>query len=204
MSLVPFWFIVIAILWTGFFVLEGFDFGVGMLHSVVGRDEAGRRAAINTIGPLWDGNEVWLIVAGAGMFAAFPGWYATMFTAYNLALVLLLAALIVRGVAFEYRGKRDALRWRRTWDAALRGATLLAPLLIGVGLGDLLNGLPINSSHEFTGNFFDLLTGYGVWTGVTLLALCLLHGATFLKLRTTGAVRERARSLAKPLGWAAI
>ena len=105
-------------MWTGFFILEGFDFGVGMLHSLVGGDEAGRRAAINTIGPLWDGNEVWLIVAGAGMFAAFPGWYATMFSAYNLALVLLLAALIVRGVAFEYRGKRDAARWRRTWDAA--------------------------------------------------------------------------------------
>ena len=117
-SLVPFWFIVIAILWTGFFILEGFDFGVGMLHSAVGRDEAGRRAAINTIGPLWDGNEVWLIVAGAAMFAAFPGWYATMFSACYLALVLLLAALIVRGVAFEYRGKRDAARWRRTWDVA--------------------------------------------------------------------------------------
>ena len=113
-SLIPFWYIVITVLWTGFFILEGFDFGVGMLHSVVGGDEAGRRAAINTIGPLWDGNEVWLIVAGAGMFAAFPGWYATMFSAYNLALVLLLASLIVRGVAFEYRGKRDAARWRRT------------------------------------------------------------------------------------------
>ena len=118
MGLIPFWYIIIAILWTGFFILEGFDFGVGMLHSLVGTDEAGRRAAINTIGPLWDGNEVWLIVAGAGMFAAFPGWYATMFSAYNLALVLLLAALIVRGVAFEYRGKRDAARWRRTWDVA--------------------------------------------------------------------------------------
>src|SRR5208282_6694621 len=128
-SLIPFWYIVIAILWTGFFVLEGFDFGVGMLHALVGRDEAGRRAAINTIGPLWDGNEVWLIVAGAGMFAAFPGWYATMFSAYNLALVLLLAALIVRGVAFEYRGKRDAARWRGTWDVLLTAGSVLAPLL---------------------------------------------------------------------------
>ena len=113
-----------------------------MLHSLIGRDEAGRRAAINTIGPLWDGNEVWLIVAGAGMFAAFPGWYATMFSAYNLALVLLLAALIVRGVAFEYRGKRDAARWRRTWDAALTTGSVLAPLLIGVALAGLLHGLP--------------------------------------------------------------
>ena len=113
-NLVTFWFILIAVLWTGFFILEGFDFGVGMLHAAVGRNDAERRAAINTIGPLWDGNEVWLIVAGAAMFAAFPGWYATMFSAYYLALLLLLAALIVRGLAFEYRGKRDAVSWRRT------------------------------------------------------------------------------------------
>ena len=118
---------------------------------MVGRDKAGRRAAINTIGPLWDGNEVWLIVAGAAMFAAFPGWYATMFSAYNLALVLLLAALIVRGVAFEYRGKRDAARWRRTWDVLLTAGSVLAPLLIGVALGDLLHGLPINSAQDYTG-----------------------------------------------------
>src|ERR1700753_2014880 len=123
--LVPFWFIVIAVLWTGFFVLEGFDFGVGMLHTLLARDEAGRRAAINTIGPLWDGNEVWLIVAGAGMFAAFPGWYATRVSAYNLARLLLLAALIVRGLAFEYRGKPDAARWRRTWDVLLTAGSVL-------------------------------------------------------------------------------
>ncbi len=133
--MVPFWFIVIAVLWTGFFILEGFDFGVGMLHSLVGQDEAGRRAAINTIGPLWDGNEVWLIVAGAAMFAAFPGWYATMFSGLYLALVLLLMSLIIRGVAFEYRGKRDAARWRRTWDVLLIVGSLLAPLLIGVAPG---------------------------------------------------------------------
>src|SRR5579872_7173496 len=145
-NLIPFWFIVIAVLWTGFFILEGFDFGVGMLHSAVGRDEAGRRAAINTIGPLWDGNEVWLIVAGAAMFAAFPGWYATMFSGLYLALVLLLASLIVRGVAFEYRGKRDAARWRGTWDVLLTVGSLLAPFLIGVALGDLLHGLPTVSS----------------------------------------------------------
>ena len=168
--MVPFWFIVIAVLWTGFFILEGFDFGVGMLHSVVGRDEAGRRAAINTIGPLWDGNEVWLIVAGAAMFAAFPGWYATMFSALYLALALLLAALIIRGVAFEYRGKRDAARWRRTWDVSLTVGSLLAPLLIGVGLGDLLHGLPINSAQDYTGSFWDLLQPYALFTGVTLVA----------------------------------
>src|SRR6202167_825523 len=119
MTLAEIWFLIIALLWTGFFVLEGFDFGVRLLHALIRRDEPGRRATIATIGPLWDGNEVWLIVAGAAMFAAFPGWYATWFSGFYLALVLLLAALIVRGLAFEYRGKRDAARWRRTWDAAL-------------------------------------------------------------------------------------
>jgi cytochrome bd ubiquinol oxidase subunit II len=192
MQLVPFWFIVIAVLWTGFFVLEGFDFGVGMLHGVVGKDEAGRRAAINTIGPLWDGNEVWLIVAAAALFAAFPGWYATMFSGFYLVLVLLLVALIVRGVSFEYRGKRDAVRWRRTWDGLLTAGSLLAPLLIGVALGDLLGGLPINSSQEYTGSFVDLLQPYALLTGVTLMLICLLHGATFLSLKTTGDMRKRA------------
>jgi cytochrome d ubiquinol oxidase subunit II len=196
-SLIPFWYIVIAILWTGFFILEGFDFGVGMLHSLVGGDEAGRRAAINTIGPLWDGNEVWLIVAGAGMFAAFPGWYATMFTAYNLALVLLLASLMVRGLAFEYRGKRDAARWRRTWDVLLTAGSLLAPLLIGVALAGLLHGLPINSAQNFTGSFWDLLQPYALWTGITVVLVCLLHGATFLCLKTTGDMRERSWQAAR-------
>ena len=194
---VPFWFTVIAVLWTGFFVLEGFDFGVGMLHSVVGRDDASRRAAVNTIGPLWDGNEVWLIVAGAAMFAAFPGWYATMFSALYLALVLLLAALIVRGVAFEYRGKRDAARWRHTWDRLLTTGSVLAPLLIGIGLGDLLHGLPINAAQNFTGSFWDLLQPYGIFTGVTLTVLCLLHGACYLSLKTTGRMHDRARTISR-------
>jgi cytochrome d ubiquinol oxidase subunit II len=197
MRLVPFWFIIIAVLWTGFFVLEGFDFGVGMLHNEVGRDEAGRRAAINTIGPLWDGNEVWLIVAGAAMFAAFPGWYATMFSGLYLALVLLLAALMVRGVAFEYRGKRDDPRWRRTWDVLLVVGSLVAPLLIGVGLGDLLHGLPINAKQEFTGSFWNLLQPYALLTGVTLVLICLLYGAAFLSLKTTDEMHERSRRVAK-------
>ncbi len=198
------WFIILALLWVGFFVLEGFDFGVGMLHTIVGRTDTERRVAINTIGPWWDGNEVWLIVAGAGTFAAFPGWYATMFSALYLALVVLLAALIARGVAFEFRGRRDDPRWRATWTWCMSIGSLLIPLLIGVGLGDLLVGLPIDSAHNFTGNFFDLLQPYGLWTGLTLVSLCLLHGASFLKLRTTGVVRERAGALARPLGWVAI
>jgi cytochrome d ubiquinol oxidase subunit II len=196
-SLVPFWFIVIAILWIGFFILEGFDFGVGMLHSLVGTDEAGRRAAINTIGPLWDGNEVWLIVAGAAIFAAFPGWYATMFSGMYLAMVLLLAALIVRGVAFEYRGKHDSARWRATWSGLLTAGSLLAPLLIGIALADLLAGLPINSAQDFTGSFWDLLQPYAIFTGVTLVLICLLHGATFLCIKTTGDLHQRSRQLAR-------
>jgi cytochrome d ubiquinol oxidase subunit II len=195
--LIPFWFILIAVLWTVFFILEGFDFGVGMLHDLVGADDAGRRAAINTIGPLWDGNEVWLITAGAAMFAAFPGWYATMFSAYYLALVLLLAALIARGLAFEYRGKRDAVHWRRTWDAALTVGSVLAPLLIGVALAGLLHGLPINSAQNFTGSFWDLLQPYAIFTGVTLVLVCALHGATFLCLKTTGDMHERSWQLAR-------
>ncbi len=196
-ALVPFWFIAIAVLWTGFFILEGFDFGVGMLHSVVGQDDLGRRTVIAAIGPLWDGNEVWLIVAGASMFAAFPGWYATMFSGLYLAVVLLLMSLIIRGVAFEYRGKRDAAHWRRTWDAALTVGSLLAPLLIGIALGDLLHGLPINSAQNFTGSFWDLFQPYALLTGVTLVLLCLLHGATFLSLKTTGSMRDRSGLLAR-------
>jgi cytochrome d ubiquinol oxidase subunit II len=203
MQLHTIWFVIIAIFWVGFFVLEGFDFGVGVLHTIVGKTEIERRVALNTIGPWWDGNEVWLVVAGAGMFAAFPTWYATMFSALYLALLIVLLALMVRGVAMEFKGKVDGERWRRTWMWCTTIGSLLIPLLLGVGLGDLLNGLPIDSSHDFTGNFFDLLTPYGLWTGVTLLSLCLLHGSTFLKLRTTDAVRERSRTAARPLGWAA-
>jgi cytochrome bd ubiquinol oxidase subunit II len=204
MQLHTIWFIIIAILWVGFFVLEGFDFGVGALHRVIGKSEIERRVVINTIGPWWDGNEVWLIVAGASMFAAFPGWYATMFSALYLALVLLLVALFARGVSFEYRGKRDSPRWRAGWSWALTIGSVVIPLLVGVALGDLLHGLPIDSGHEFTGNFFSLLTGYGLMTGVTLVVLSLLHGATFLALRTTGEIRDRAHSAARSIGAVAV
>ena len=192
MTLVSFWFGVLVVFWTGFLVLEGFDFGVGMLHGVVGRDERGRRLAIQTIGPLWDGNEVWLIVAAAGTFAAFPGWYATMFSGFYLAFLLLLVALIARGVSFEFYGKRDSPRWRRAWDAATTGGSLLAPLLIGVALGNLLHGVPIGTDQEYAGTFTDLLNPYSLFTGVTVVLLCLLHGASFLALKTVGELRERA------------
>jgi cytochrome bd-type quinol oxidase subunit 2 len=204
MQLHTIWFIIISVFWIGFFVLEGFDFGVGALHRFVGRDETERRIVVNTIGPWWDGNEVWLIVAGAAIFAAFPAWYATMFSALYLALVLVLAALMFRGVSFEYRGKRESNRWQGGWSWALTIGSILIPLLVGVALGDLLHGLPINSKHDYTGNFFDLLTGYGLMTGVTLLVLSLLHGATFIGLRTTGEMRDRARGLGGAIGLVAI
>src|SRR5215467_4442772 len=197
MAFVPFWFVLIAVLWTGFFILEGFDMGVGMLNGVVGRDEAGKRTVVNTIGPLWDGNEVWLIVAVAATFAAFPGWYATMLSGLYLALVLLLCALIVRGLSFEYRGKSASERWRNTWTWLLAVGSLLAPFLIGLALGDLLYGLPIGANHEYTGSFWDLFTGYGVFTEITLVAICLLHGANFIALKTTGDVRVRAGRAAR-------
>jgi len=204
MSLPDLWFVLIAVLWTGFFVLEGFDFGVGMLHTVVSRSDAERRVAINAIGPFWDGNEVWLVVAGAGMFAAFPPWYATWLSAGYLAVLLMLVALILRGVTFEFRGKVDGGRWRGTWSGALSAGSLVAPFVLGVALGDLLVGLPVDKNQEFTGTFWSLFTGYGVFTGLTLVALCLVHGAVFLSLRTTGHVRERALRLGVPLAWVAL
>ena len=203
MSLPVLWFVVVAVLWTGFFVLEGFDFGVGMLHRFVGRDDGERRVAINSIGPFWDGNEVWLIVGGAAIFAAFPGWYATWFSAAYLAMVLLLLALMARGVSFEFRGRRSTGRWRESWSWALALGSLLAPLLIGVALGDLLVGLPIDAQQEFTGTFWDLLTPYGLYLGLTLVVLCVVHGATFLALKTAGPVRERAHRVAGGTHWLA-
>jgi len=194
---IPFWFILITILWMGFFVLEGFDFGVGILHGVVGRDEAGARAAINTIGPLWDGNEVWLIVAAAAMFAAFPGWYSTMFSGFYLVVVLLLIALIVRGISFEYRGKRDSARWRGTWDGLMVAGSIAAPFLIGLSLGNLLHGVPVDAGQEYTGSPGDLFQAYPVYTGITLVLISVLHGATFLALKTAGQVRDRAGALAR-------
>ena len=197
------WFVVIVFFWTGFYVLEGFDFGVGMLHVVVGHNEEERAEALESIGPFWDGNEVWLIVAGAATFAAFPGWYATMFSSLYLALLLILAGLMARGVALEFQSKLDDPRWRRAWTAATVVGSALVPLLLGVGLGDLLAGLPVNQNHEFTGNFFDLLTPYGLWTGVTFLLLSLLHGATFLIMKTTGEVQQRSAAVARVLVWVA-
>jgi cytochrome bd-type quinol oxidase subunit 2 len=196
MALATLWFWLVAVLWVGFFVLEGFDLGVGALHAVVGRTDAERRAAINTIGPFWDGNEVWLVVAAAGMFAAFPGWYATMFSGFYLLFAVVLAALIARGVSFEFRGKFDGTRWRGTWDVSMSVGSLVVAAGLGVALGNLLHGVPIDQNQEFTGSLADVLQPYALYTGLTLVMLCLVHGSTFLALTTSGAVRTRARRLA--------
>jgi cytochrome d ubiquinol oxidase subunit II len=197
--MVTFWFIIIAVLWTGFMVLEGFDFGVGALHGVVGRDESGRREVLHTIAPVWDGNEVWLIVAGASMFAAFPGWYATGFSALYPALVLLLIALILRGVGIEFRGRRETARWRRGWSIALVMSSITAPLLVGVALADFGYGLPINAQQEFAGNLGDLLPVYSIVVGVAFVGITLLHGAVFLSIKVHGDIRRRATRIARTL-----
>ncbi len=204
MTLGDFWFIVVAVLWVGFFILEGFDFGVGMLHSFLGRTDTERRVLINTIGPVWDGNEVWLIVAGAAIFAAFPGWYATMFSALYLAVVILLIALMVRGLTFEYQRKFDDPRWRTFWRWGMVVGSALIPFLIGVALGDLLHGLPINSQHEYTGGFWNLLTPFGLWMGLTMVVLSLLMGATYLTLKTTGELHARAQRAATGIAAVAV
>jgi cytochrome d ubiquinol oxidase subunit II len=200
MGLSVLWFVFVAIFWTGFFVLEGFDFGIGMLHGVVGRNDAERQLTLETIGPLWDGNEVWLIVAAAAMFAAFPGWYATLFSGFYLPFVVILLSLILRGVAFEYRDLRPSPRWRQTWTVLMTAGSLLAPLLLGIILGDMLSGVPVDSQQEFSGSLADLLTPYGLFVGITVLALCVVHGATFLALKVDGPLRSRAHAIARVAG----
>jgi cytochrome bd ubiquinol oxidase subunit II len=196
MSLENFWFILIAVLWTGYFVLEGFDFGVGILLPVLGRDNTDRRLMINAIGPVWDGNEVWLITAGGAMFAAFPLWYASLFSGFYLALLVILAALIVRGVSFEFRGKVDSDRWRRNWDRAIFAGSALPALLWGVAFANILRGVPLNADGVYTGNLLTLLNPYALLGGLATLSLFTLHGAVFLALKTTGELRARARAAA--------
>jgi len=198
-----FWFLVIAVLWVGYFVLEGFDFGVGMLLPVVGNDDLDRRVMVNTIGPVWDGNEVWLLVAGGATFAAFPDWYATLFSGFYLPLFLILAALIFRGVAFEFRSKRVLPRWRLAWDHAIFWGSLIPSLLWGVAFANILRGTPIGPNGIYLGSFFNLLNVYSLLGGVTTLLLFALHGSVFLTLKTTDGLKERAERTAKVLAPAA-
>jgi cytochrome bd ubiquinol oxidase subunit II len=203
MGLTTVWFVLIAVLWIGYLVLEGFDFGVGILLPVLGRSEPERRAMLRTIGPVWDGNEVWLLVAGGATFAAFPEWYATLFSGFYIALFAILVALIIRGVAIEYRNKRPGLAWRMRWDWAIAVGSLVPALLWGVAFGNIVQGVPIDANKEFTGTFFTLLNPYALLGGVTTLLLFVTHGAHFLALKTEGVVRDRANRLAGPVGIAA-
>ncbi|GAA1088685.1 MULTISPECIES: cytochrome d ubiquinol oxidase subunit II [Pseudonocardia] len=202
MALVDVWFVLIAVLWTGYLCLEGFDFGVGMLLPVVARDEADRRVALGTIGPVWDGNEVWLLVAGGATFAAFPEWYASLFSGFYLAFLLLLVALILRGIALEYRSKEP--RWAPVLDRVLTGSSLAAALLLGVALANIVHGVPLDADHEFTGTLLTLIHPYALLGGVTTVLVFALHGAAFLALKTDGPVRERAATVAVTAGLGAI
>ena len=199
MDLQVLWFCLIAFFWAGYFLLEGFDFGVGMLLPFVPRDERERGVMFETLGPIWDGNEVWLVIAGAATFAAFPAWYGTMFSGFYLALLLVLFFLIIRVVSFEWRGKSESPRWRATWMWANTVGSFGAALIWGIGLSCLLYGLPIDSDGDFTGNLLDLFRPYTVAAGVAVVLLFAFHGATFLTLRTTGDLSERAAAAARRL-----
>jgi cytochrome d ubiquinol oxidase subunit II len=203
MELTTVWFTLIAVLWIGYFCLEGFDFGVGMLLPVLAKDDTERRVLINTIGPVWDGNEVWLLVAGGATFAAFPEWYATLFSGFYLPLLLILVALIIRGVAFEYRAKHDDDTWRRNWDVAIVVGSVLPAVLWGVAFGNILRGVPIDADKEYAGGFFNLLNAYSLLGGAMTLLLFLTHGAIFVSLKTDGRIRGAARALALRVGSAA-
>ncbi len=190
------WFILIGVLYAGFFFLEGFDFGVGILLPVLGKDDTRRRLMINTIGPHWDGNEVWLVTAGGATFAAFPNWYATLFSGFYLPLFLLLLALIVRGVAFEFRGKDANPAWKAVWDGGIFVGSLLPALLLGVAFTNLVRGVPIDRAMNYTGGFWNLLNPFALLGGVLGVLLFAVHGATFLSLKTTADFAEEARRLA--------
>jgi cytochrome d ubiquinol oxidase subunit II len=199
MDLQILWFCLIAVLWSGYFLLEGFDFGVGMLLPFLPKDERERGTMFETIGPVWDGNEVWLVIAGGATFAAFPAWYGTMFSGFYVALLLVLFFLIIRVVSFEWREKSESPGWRTVWMWANAVGSFGASFIWGVGLSNLLHGVPIDSSGDFSGTFWDLFSGYTVLGGVTIVLLFAFHGSTFLTLRTTGDLCERAAAAARRL-----
>jgi cytochrome d ubiquinol oxidase subunit II len=200
MDLNSLWFLLIGVLFTGFFVLEGFDYGVGILLPFVAKTDDERRRVINTIGPVWDGNEVWILTGGGAIFAAFPHWYATLFSGFYLALFLILAALIARGVAFEFRSKDESPRWRATWDWLIFAGSLLPAILWGTALANLLKGVPVDQSKNFVGGFFDLLSPYTLLAGLATLALFLTHGAIFLNLKSSDLIRARSLGIIKKVG----
>lgn len=196
MPLSDIWFVLIAVLFIGFIFLEGFDFGVGMGTKFLAKNDVEKRVLINTIGPVWDANEVWLITAGGAMFAAFPHWYATVFSGYYLPFVLLLLALIVRGVAFEFRGKMESTRWVKTWDWAIFVGSILPPFLFGVFFTSLIQGLPIDGDMNMYASFTDIVNVYTIIGGVAFVMLSYLHGLLFIALKTDGDIRQRATKAA--------
>ncbi|AUS78697.1 cytochrome d ubiquinol oxidase subunit II [Actinoalloteichus sp. AHMU CJ021] len=200
MDLPTFWFCVIAVLWLGYFFLEGFDFGVGMLLGPMTRDDTERRVMVNTIGPVWDGNEVWVIVAVGATFAAFPEWYAALLSGAYLPILFILLALIGRGVAFEYRGKVDSHRWRRNWDRVIQIGSWIPPLGWGLVITGTATGLPIDPNGDLRGGVMDLLRLDTILGAVALTAFSLLHGAVFVALKTDGTVRHRAHGVVRRFG----
>ncbi|RZU29970.1 cytochrome d ubiquinol oxidase subunit II [Streptomyces sp. BK022] len=200
MELHDVWFVLIAVLWTGYFFLEGFDFGVGVLTRLLARNRPERRVLINTIGPVWDGNEVWLLSAGGATFAAFPEWYATLFSGFYLPLLLILVCLIVRGVGFEYRAKRPEEKWQRNWEWAIFWSSLIPAFLWGVAFGNIVRGVRIDRHFEYVGGLADLFNPYALLGGAVTLTLFTFHGTVFTALKTVGDIRTRARTLALRLG----
>ena len=186
------WFALVGLLFIGYAILDGFDLGVGALHLFTHTDEE-RRGMINAIGPVWDGNEVWLVTGGGALFAAFPEVYATAFSGFYVPFMLLLFALILRAVAIEFRSKRASHAWRRTWDVSFTAASLLGSLLIGVALGNIAWGIPLGPGYEYLGSFWDLLNPYALLVGVTTVALFMMHGAIYLTLKTEGAIHDKVR-----------
>ncbi len=197
MDLAYLWFFIVGVLFVGYFVLDGFDFGVGMSLPFLGKDNVSRRQVINTIGPVWDLNETWVIVAGACLFAAFPEWYATLFSGFYLPLLLILLALILRGVSFEYRHQRDDPSWRRRFDTFIVIGSVVPAFLWGVAVGNIVQGVPLDENHEYAGTVLTLLNPYGLWVGLTLVLLFFLHGVSFVALKTDGEVKQRAHILAR-------
>ncbi|MET9376218.1 cytochrome d ubiquinol oxidase subunit II [Streptomyces sp. NPDC003035] len=194
------WFVLIAVLWIGYFFLEGFDFGIGVLTKLLARDRAEKRVLINTIGPVWDGNEVWLLTAAGATFAAFPDWYATLFSGFYLPLLVILVCLIVRGVAFEYRVKRPEEKWQHNWEQAIFWTSLITAVLWGVVFGNIVRGVAIDADKEYVGTLGDLFNPYAILGGLVTLTLFTFHGAVFAALKTVGDIRVRARALALKLG----
>ncbi len=193
------WFLLWGLLWAIYFITDGFDLGIGALYPFLGKSENDRRVMINSMGPLWDGNEVWLLTAGGVTFAAFPTVYAVMFSSLYSALMLLLFALIVRGVAFEFRGKIDSPVWRRIWDGCIFIGSFLPALLLGVAFANIFRGLPIDENGLFLGNLLTLLNPYGLMGGVLFVLLFLIHGAIWLAIKSQGDLHDRALKTANCL-----